>query len=280
VAVRFERCRQLSLLLTITLLLGLAGQGQAQEWELPVCAERNNLPFSNHRLEGFENRIAEILAKELGAKLAYVWQPQPRTAIRDALIQTGECDLLMGIPDGQEDYLTTLAYYRTTYVFVFREDSPFEVRSFDDPVLHELTIGVQIPGGQDVGPATYALLQRGLIENQVSFAPDLRGPHPLAPVVEAVAQGEVDVAVAWGPVAGYFAARQPVALEVVPVTPEIDLPFLPMVHSISIGLRQGEESLRDMLNEALEKRWDEIQAVLEAYDVPLLPLSRPSSNGG
>jgi mxaJ protein len=244
-----------------------------------VCAEPNNLPFSNRSEQGFENRIAELIAQELLVELTYAWIPQPRTAIRDAMIQEGECDLLMGVPDGLEGFVTTLPYYRSTYVFVYRKDSPFEVRSFDDPVLQELSIGVQAPGGQAIGPAALALAQRGLIENQRAFVPDQSAPHPLASVIQAVADGEVDVAVAWGPVAGYFAGRQAVELELVPVEPEIDAPFLPMVYSISIGLRRGDEDLRDTLHQALAARWDEIQGVLEAYGVPLLPLPLSSPTG-
>jgi mxaJ protein len=263
------------LVLAAMLLLGLVWQGEAQEWELPVCADPNNLPYSHQRMEGFENRIAELLAQELGAKLTYVWLPQPRTTIRDALMTVGECDLLIGVSDGHEGFLTSLAYYRSTYVFVYREDSPFEVRTLDDPVLKELRIGVQMPGGAGVGPGTYALAQRGLIENQVGFVPDQSKPHPLAPVIEAVTEGEVDVAIVWGPVAGYFALQQPVVLELVPVSPEIEPPFLPMVFSIAMGVRQGDFALRDQVNRALARRWDEIQAILEEYGVPLLPLPKP-----
>jgi mxaJ protein len=244
-----------------------------------VCAEPNNLPYSNRSEQGFENRIAELIAQELQAELTYAWIPQPRTAIRDAMIQEGECDLLMGVPDGLEGFVTTLPYYRSTYVFVYRDDSPFEVRSFYDQVLQELTIGVQAPGGQAVAPAALALIRRGLVESQLAFVPEQSEPHPQAVVIQAVADGEVDVAVAWGPVAGYFAGRQAVDLELVPVEPEIDAPFLPMVYSISIGLRRGDEDLRDTFHQALAGRWSEIQGVLEAYRVPLLPLPRPSPTG-
>ncbi len=266
-------------LAAICLLLFLAqGSAQAQDWEMRVCAEPDNLPYSNEQEEGFENRIAEIIAQELRAKLTYVWLPQyqSRATVSNVLNREGECDMIMGVTDGHPGFLTSVAYYRTSYVFVYREDSPFEIRSLDDPLLRKLQIGVHVHvGGSGIGPDIHALASRGLIGNQVGFTPDYSKPSPLSPIVEAVTKGEVDVAIVWGPVAGYFAKQQPIRLELVPVTPEIDLPFVPMVFPISVGVRLGDEALRDELNVALARRWDEIQAVLGAYGVPLLPLPEP-----
>jgi mxaJ protein len=264
--------------LAATCLLPFLTQGpaQAQDWEMRVCAEPNNLPYSNEREEGFENRIAEIVAHELHAKLTYVWLPQhqSRATVGNVLNREGECDMIMGITDGHSGFLTSAAYYRTSFVFVYRKDSPFVVRSLDDPVLRELQIGVHVQAG-GLSPGTHALLNRGLIRNQVGFTPDHSKPTPLSPIVEAVAEGEVDVAIVWGPVAGYFAEQQPIGLELVPVTPEIDLPIMPMVFPISIGVRPGDEALRDALNVVLARRWDEIQAILEEYGMPLLQLPKP-----
>lgn len=266
--------------LAVICLLLFQGQGPAlaQDWEMRVCAEPDNLPYSNEREEGFENRIAEIVAQELNAKLTYVWLPQyqSRVTVLNALNRDGECDMIMGITDGHPGFLTSAAYYRTSYVFVYREDSPFEIHTLDDPVLRELKIGVHAhPGGRGVSPGTHALVSRGLIRNQVGFTPDYSKPSPFSPIVEAVAEGKVDVAIAWGPVAGYVARQQPVGLELVPVTPEIDLPLMPMVFPISVGVRPGDEALRDELTVALARSWDEIQAILEEYGVPLLPLPKP-----
>ena len=259
-------------------LFSAVASGQTT-WEMHVCAEPDNLPYSNEQGEGFENRIAEIIAQELRAELTYVWLPQPRAAVRNGLLREGACDLVMGVTDGHPDFLTSLAYYQSSYVFVTREDSPFEILSLDDPVLRELTIGVRVGGG-GLSSGTLALAKRNLIDNQVGFIPDYREPNPLSPLVEAVAEGEVDVAIVWGPVAGYFATRQPVELELVPVTPAIDLPFISMVFSIAIGVRPGDEALRDELNRVLARRWDEIQSILEEYGVPLLPIPRPTVQMG
>lgn len=259
----------------VMLLTGVTALGQAQGWEIRVCAEPDSLPYSNKQEEGFENRIAEIVAQELGASLRYVWLPRPHARARDLFLQEGRCDLVMGIPDGHTGFLTSLAYYRTSYLFVYREGEPYEISSFDDPDLADLRIGVQLSGG-NLSPASYALAKRGLIENQLSFAPDFNESAPLAGIVEAVAKRKVEVAVAWGPVAGYFAKKQPTALTLVPVRPQIEAPFVPMVASIAMGVRMGDEALRDELDVALARRWNDVQTVLKEFGVPLEPMSAPT----
>lgn len=253
--------------LTLILLSLSLAQGQSQSWEMRVCADPNSLPFSHEDKTGFENRVAEILAEELGASLTYVWWYQGPNMISDQL-REGGCDMIMGVPDGHRELLTTLAYYRSPYVFVYRADSSFDVRSLDDPVLHDLDIGVQ----RTTSSPHQALLKRNLAAN-VTLQEG--GYGQLGFVVEAVAAEEVDVGVVWGPVAGYYAEQQTTELTMVPVTPEIEPPFLSMVLSMTIGMRQGDEALRDRLDAALVSRWEEIQDVLREYGVPLSPLSKP-----
>lgn len=267
-------------LLVALALMAVSGVGAfAQGWELRVCAGSDNLPFSNDEEEGFENRVAELLADELGADLTYVWLERPGPQARQLLIEQGACDVLMGVTEGHPELLATLAYYRSSYMFVYRHDAEFQLQSFDDPVLRELRIGVQA-GANGISPAVYALANRDLIDNQVTFVADYRKPEPLAEIVEAVAADRVDVAVVWGPVAGYFTEQQQVALELVPVSPQIELPFVPMVSPISIGVRTGDEALRDSLNTALARRWDEVQEILARYLVPLEPLPQPNLEVG
>ncbi len=255
-------------------------QDNAPAWEMRVCSDPNNLPYSNKKEEGFENRIAEILADELGAKLTYVWFPQRMALVRHVL-REGECDLLIGVADGQSQVLTTLPYYRSSYVFVYPEKSPFEIESFDDPDLKKLTIGVELAGEGQM-PPNVALANRGLQTNMVGYSVfgDYSQESPLSAIVTAVAKGDVDVAVAWGPVAGYFAKKQNVALRIVPVSPQFEPPFLPMVFSIAIGLRHGDRDFERLLDRALVSRWDDIQAVLKDYGVPLLPLPKPKLSLG
>lgn len=250
-------------------------------WELRVCADPNNLPYSDRQEAGFENKIAEILADELGADLSYVWYPQRNSQVRE-VFREGNCDLIMGTGDGNPLMLTTLPYYQSTYVFVYRKDADFEIDSLDDADLQRLKIGVQVPGGESASvPPAQALANRGLSQNFVGYSifGDYSQPEPLRPIVDAVIAGEVDVAVVWGPVAGYFAKSAPEPLKLVPVTPQIEPPFLPMVFSISAGVRQGDEDFADLLDRAFVARWDEVQAVLKGYGVPILPVPKPTLGG-
>jgi mxaJ protein len=248
----------------------------AQQWELKVCADANNLPYSNRSGEGFENRIAEIIADDLGAELSYVWFPQ-RWALAQ-VFREGDCDLVMGVSDGHSSFLTTLPYYRSSYVFLYRENGSLEPTSLDDPELRGVTIGVHVPPGGGISPPAQALANRGLVDNVRGFpvVDDYSQANPLGRLVAAVAKGQIDVAVAWGPIAGYFAHQHEVELALESVKPQIEPPFLPMVFAISIGLRKGDEDFRDRLHVTLARHWEEIQAVLRDYGVPLEPLPKPA----
>lgn len=250
-------------------------QAQAAGWEMRVCADPSNMPYSNRAKEGFENRIAEILADELNAELSYVWFPRRRNFIQYTL-RAGRCDMVLGTVDGSSQMLTTLPYYRSSYVFVFPKNADYEITTFDDPELKDLTIGVPL-GGQGAMPPNMALANQGLSGNLKGYpvAGLSRDEKPGVPIISAVAEGEVDVAVAWGPIAGYYAQKQDVPLQVVPVSPKFIPPYMPMVYSISIGLRQGDRRFARLLNRAVVKRWEDIQAVLKKYNVPLLDLPKP-----
>lgn len=263
-------------------ILPLAPSGLAQEPaperpELLVCAETNNLPFSARSEEGFENRLASLLAQELGLELRYRWMDPPTALRRDVLLERGDCDLVMAVAEGQSGYLTTIAYYLSRYVLIYREDAPFEIGSLDDPVLRDLRIGVQVPAGGGAGPPLEALAVRDLVENAVSFPPDHHSEHPLAGLTEAVAAGEVDVGIGWGPVAGYYAPRQAVPLAVVPIEPAFDPPFQPLLFAIAMGARPGDQALIDQLNLALARRWDEVQEILQQAHVPREAQAPPSA---
>lgn len=246
---------------------------EGNSWELRVCADSANLPFSNREGEGFDDRIVALLAKELQAELTYVWLPDTRGRTRQLYLQAGECDLVMGVLEGQPGYLTSHAYYRTGYTFVYPENAEFEVQSLDDPALRELAIG--LPGGaRKLVPPALALANRGVVENQRHFGDRPEAGDRYPPVLEALKEGAVDVAIAWGPIAGKF-AQEVGGMQVVPVRPEIDIPFIPMIASLTIGVRPGDEALRDEIDVALSRAWDRIVEVLAEAGVPLLPLPRP-----
>jgi mxaJ protein len=255
------------------LLLGCAPPPRA----LRVCADPNNLPFSNRREEGFENRLAQLLAREMGARVEYTWWAQRRGFIRNTL-RAGSCDLVLGVPSSFELALPTRPYYRSSYVFVYRKDAPFQVRSFDDPVLRRLRIGVQLVGDDYSNtPPAHALSRRGIVQNVRGYTlyGDYSQPNPPARILDALARGEIDVAVVWGPLAGYFAPREPVALKMVPVSPQIDLPFLPFVFDISMGVRRGDTALKNEVEGVLVRRRAQVDAILDEYGVPRVgPRSR------
>jgi quinoprotein dehydrogenase-associated probable ABC transporter substrate-binding protein len=235
-----------------------------------VCSDPNNLPFSNQRLQGFENRIAELIARDFGATVEYTWWAQRRGFVRNTL-KAGTCDVIMGVPTGMDMVLRTAPYYRSTYVFVTRRDGKIRVRSFDDAVLRRMRVGVQLIGDDGANtPPAHALAKRGIIRNVTGFTVygDYSTDSPPARIIDAVARGDVDVAVAWGPMAGYWARREPVPLTLVPVQPQIDLPFLPFVFDIAIGVRRGDTTFRNAIDSVLNRRRPEIERILDAYGVP------------
>jgi mxaJ protein len=239
---------------------------------LRVCADPNNLPFSNERLEGFENKIAAVFAREMGAAVQYTWWAQRRGFFRHTL-NAGICDLVMGVPNNFELVLSTRPYYRSTYVFLTRKDRDLSVRSLDDPVLRQVTIGVHVIGDDYANPPpAHALAKRDIIHNIKGYSiyGDYARANPPARLVEAVATGEVDVAIAWGPLAGYFAQRQAVALAVTPIPAPADLPLLPFVYEISLGVRKGEMERKAELETILLERHNEIQQILQAHGVPMV----------
>ena len=252
----------------------------ASDRQLRVCADPNNLPFSNHEQEGFENRIAELIAHELDAQVSYTWWSQRRGFVRNTL-NAKSCDIIIGVPASFELALTTRPYYRSTYVFVTRTDRNLDIKSLDDARLKKLRVGVQMVGDDYANtPPAQALANRGIINNIVGFSVygDYSKPNPPARIIDAVANGDIDVAVAWGPLAGYFAARQQVPLVLHAVTPQIDPPFLPMVFDISMAVRRPDSVFHRKLNEVLVRRKPAIDSILTGYGVPRV--DAPESAGG
>ena len=248
---------------------------------LRVCADPNNLPYSNEKRQGFENRLAELVAKDLGERLEYTWWAQRRGFVRNTL-RAGKCDVIMGVPTGFELVLITRPYYRSTYTFVTRRIGP-RIESFDDPALRRLRVGVQMVGDDGANsPPAAALTRRGIVKNVKGYSVlgDYREPNPPSRIMRAVERGEVDVAVVWGPLAGYFAKRSPVPLRVVPVSPEIDLPYLPFVFDMAMGVQRGDTLLRNRLDDVIRRRRREIDRLLADYGVPRADTPAMASGDG
>jgi mxaJ protein len=246
---------------------------------LKVCADPNNLPFSNQAGEGFENRLAELLAGDLGARVEYTWWSQRRGFVRNTL-NAGECDVVMGVPTSVDMVLRTDPYYRSTYVFVTRKTLTPALETFDDPRLRDLRVGVQMIGDDGANsPPAHALARRGIVSNVRGYMVygDFRRPAPQSRIVDDVARGVLDVAVVWGPTAGFFARRERQSLRLVPVKPQIELPFLPFVFDIAIGVRRGDSTTRTRLNTALTRRRAEVEQLLDEFGVPRVMAARRSS---
>jgi len=246
------------------------GCGATARHELVVCADPNNLPFSNRDGKGFENELAELVAKDMGARLRYVWWAQRRGYVRNTLTEA-KCELWPGVASGVERMLTTKPYYRSTYVFVSRADSKLDGLTLGDPRLRQVSVGVQMIGNDAMNtPPAHALAQRGVVQNVRGYSVygDYEQPNPPARIVEAVAKGEIDVGLVWGPLAGYFASRAPVRLRIEPVTPVVDGGIWPMTYDIAMGVSKAQPQLRAQIDEILGKETAAIAKILAAYHVP------------
>lgn len=237
-----------------------------------VCADPNNLPYSNQKLEGFENKLAELLAKELGQAVTYTWWPQRRGFIRNTLA-AGRCDVIMGIPVDVDALLTTQPYYRSSYAFVSSKAANYNISSFDDPQLQSLKIGVHLIGDDYANsPPAHILSAKGIVKNVVGYSifGNYGEDSPPGKIIKAVADGDVNVAIVWGPIAGYFSQKQSVPLTVVPVPTEASSPTLPLTYSIALGIRRGNVQLQTQLNELLNRKATEINKILTEYGVPII----------
>src|SRR5690606_22494303 len=245
---------------------------------LEVCADPNNLPFSNRAGEGFENRLAEIWARELGVAVEYTWFPHRRGFERHTLTLqnplTGEyaCDVIIGVPLGYDLAMTTRPYYRSTYALVYVPGGVLDVDSGDELVnlpaetRDGLRIGVFTPG-----PAAEWLAFHGMHRQMVAF-PALQGDpsaYPGQVIENELLQGRLDAAILWGPIAGYFAARaEPRDVAVVPLRSEIGVQFdFPM----AAGVRFGDREARALLEDVMARTADEAAALLAEYHVPIVP---------
>ena len=235
-----------------------------------ACADPNNLPFSNKAGEGFENKLAQLIARDLHAQLRYVWWAQRRGYVRNTLNERS-CDFWPGIASNVELVATTRPYYRSTYMFVSREKANLRGLTLDDPRLKTLRIGVQMVGNDATNtPPAHALASRGIIRNVRGYMlnGNYRQPNPPAEIIRAVERGDIDVALVWGPLAGYFAAQSPVPLRLEAVTPWFADQQWPMQFDVSVGVQRGNQRLLNEIDRVLVRRSADIAKLLAAYHVP------------
>ena len=253
------------------LLFGFLVPHLAAAAALRVCADPNDLPFSNRADGGFENKIAQLIAADLGETVEYTFAAQHQTFIERTL-NAGQCDVVMSVPVGLDEVDETAPYYRSTYVFVSRAQDGPPITSLTDPRLRALRIGVHLIGDGDA-PPEIALGEEGIVANVRGYMiyGDYAQPDPPARLVEAVANHQIDVAVVWGPIGGYFARRSPVKLTITPITDTERFAPLAFSYSIAIGVRKGD-AMREVLNKELKRRKAEIGDILRLYGVPLADL--------
>ena len=268
-------------LLLAAALLPLCAAAAAEPDELRVCADPNNLPFSNRAGEGFENKLAELVAQKLGKTVAYTWWAQRRGFVRHTL-KADVCDVVMGVPAHYDLVETTRPYYRSTYVFVSQAARHLQLDEIDDPQLRSLTIGVHLIGddGNNTPPA-HALGQQGIVDNVRGYLiyGDYREPDPPARLIEAVERGEIDVAAAWGPLAGYAAKQSRVPLTVTPIVAGERFAPQQFQFDIAMGVRKGDHALREQLDEFIAEKSGEIATLLTGFGVPLMEMRSSSAAG-
>ena len=254
----------------LALWAGLTSGSSAQS-PLRVCADPNNMPFSNDRGAGFENKIAMLVAHELGRPLEYFWLPQRRGFVRNSL-NAQRCDVVVGVPAQYGLLQPTKAYYRSSYAFVSRRDRHLRIDSFDAPSLERLTIGIQLSGNDyNNPPAAQALASRHLVQNLRGFTVygDYSRPDPQREIVDAVADGRVDVAVVWGPLAGYYARQESTPIDVTPIAGGVNGQSSRFTFDIAMGVRRDDLKLRAALDDVIKRHGDDMRRILRGYGVPL-----------
>jgi mxaJ protein len=238
---------------------------------LRVCADPNNLPFSNRAGAGFEDALAQLLASDLDARLEYTFWAQRRGFFRNTL-NAGACDVVMGVPSSLELVRTTRPYYRGRYVFVTRASRGLRLRTLDDPRLRDLRIGIHVVGDeQSATPPAVALARRGLIANIVGYSlyGDYANESPPTAILDAVRKGEVDAAIVWGPLTAHVAAvpsgEEGLAISAIEPAREGTIPF---EFAISIGVRKSDAQLQRELDRLLARRANAIEQLLTERGVP------------
>ena len=266
-------CRLIGAFVTVWALLASAPMAQSP---LRVCADPNNMPFSNTRGDGFENRIATLVARELhvhssttgcrsaAASSAIRSMPDAATSSSGSRRNTDCCS-------------RTRSYYRSAYVFVSRQDRHLRIDSFDAPLLKRLTIGIQMSGDDyNNPPAAQALATRQIVQNVRGFTMygDYSRPDPQRPIIDAVAEGRVDIAVVWGPLAGYYAQRESIPIDVRPIAAAADGPTSRFTFDIAMGVRRDDMALRAALDGVITRRGDDMRRFCVIWSATPMILKR------
>lgn len=235
--------------------------------EFRVCADKDNLPFSNDKMEGFENKIADLIAKDLGKEVKYQFWYDRIGFIRNTL-NARRCDVVMGTVAGNDMMLTSKPYYRSGYVFVYKKSSGYNIKDWDSPDLKKAVIGVV---GQT--PPSRPLNDKGLLGNSRPYRIMRDLNLPPSYLIDDLVKGEIDVAIVWGPIGGYFAKKAPMEMVVVPAPEyEQENPHGKEYWNISVGVRKREKDRIAQINDVLERRKADIIKILDEYGIPHVPV--------
>ena len=232
-----------------------------------VCADPDNLPYSNRLQQGFENKIAELLAETLELPLYYAWFPQSMGFVRTTL-RTRQCDVIIGYSAAHELVLNTNPYYKSSFVIIYPSQADYKITSLTDKVLREKNLRIGLIAGT---PPSGLLLENGLMTQVAPYhlIVDTRTDSPAEQIIKDMIAGKLDVAVLWGPIAGYFNKQYDSRFEIVSLD-KYDSDVHPMVFSITMGIRRGEIEWKRTLNTFMRRNQEKIDAILNEYGVPLL----------
>jgi len=247
---------------------GDAGSGSLELVDPNVfraCGDPRNMPFSNDKGEGFENKLAELFAAKLGKKLSYTYFPQATGFVR-MTIGSYRCDIIMGFPQGDDQAQVTVPYYRTTYALIFKPGSGLEgVTAINDPKLKDKRIGVVAKT-----PPSTAMAVNGLLAKSKSYPLfiDTRADSSAQAMIDDLVKGDIDCGILWGPMAGYYAKQSNPPLTVVPLTKETM--GAPMMYRIGMGVRPADQEWKRTLNKLIMDNQPEINKLLISYNIPIL----------
>jgi quinoprotein dehydrogenase-associated probable ABC transporter substrate-binding protein len=230
-----------------------------------ACGDPRNLPFSNEKGEGFENKLAELLAAKLGKKLSYAYYPQATGFVRMTL-GSFRCDVIMGFPQGDDQAQLTIPYYRTTYALITKQGSGLEdVATISDPRLKDKRIGIVART-----PPSTVMAMNGLLAHAKSYPLfiDTRADSSAQAMLDDLARGDIDCGILWGPMAGYYAARVNPPLVVVPLVKETI--GAPMTFRIGMAVRPSDQEWKRTLNRLIKENQAEINKLLISYNIPIL----------
>ena len=277
----------LALASTTALPFSLAAQTLRPNVERPgiirVCADPDNMPLSNQKGEGFEQKIAELIARDWKSKIEYAWWPVRRGFFSRAL-NGRYCDIAIEAPSGLDMAGVTKPYFRSGYVFVTRKDRNLDMKSLADPRLKKLKIGVNILNSDaENTPPAMALSRYGVVGNLTGYYTFYTDSVRPEDIINAVAKKDIDVAIVWGPLAGYFARNAAAPLVLQPLPERDSLSDFPFRFNIAMGVRRRDKELRDSLESFLQRRAPEIQSILKQYGIPVFPIeaeeSAPADSG-